>query len=1204
MKTKRSYHLITHFGIDRYLRPIVRYLFSVAVLVCACLAPFDNLRAQTYLSPNTVSSTLAPGEYYHNSSITLTPTFTFTATPGNSLSLFISDPFCVPFQAMPSNVQNYVVTFSPRVSGVTDFNQLYTLGTCGMTEQVQYIDGLGRPIQNVTVRGNPDATKDIVQPIEYDQYGRVSRQFLPYAAATGTPGTYRIEALQTGTGIGQSDFYTSPSAGVSPITSAFSKTIFELSPLNRVLEQGAPGPIWQPAASRSTTAGRTVVTDYTSNNNIDWGTDPVNSRKVALYRASINLTDQSRTLTRDASFTATYTDNALIVSIIKDENWTSGRGGTIEEYKDKTGKVVLKRTYNYNTTTTTMEVLSTYYVYDDLGNLAFVLPPGADPDLASNAIMGKLDAFCYQYRYDERNRLTQKKLPGVGPENMVYNQLDQIVYTQDAKQQALHQWKWIKYDAIGRVILTGVENNNTLTPADVLSNFNQLTGPLWEDRSASGPWGYTIRAYPQAGPENSNVKILTASYYDDYNIPGMPSYPVPSGNSDMTRGLLTATRTAVLNPTGSISPDQMWSVHYYDGEGRDVKTYQQHYLAANINANNYDEISTSYDFTGAVTATTRQHHTATAGGAIMLTIANTYDYDHMGRKIKTWESINGATPVLLSQAGYNDIGQLYTKDLHSVNGSPFLQHINYTYNERGWLSKINDPDIAPAPNKLFSLKLNYTDPGHSGTPQYNGNIAEQLYNKGTTGQQFVTYKYDQINRLTAGNSGEGISENGITYDLMGNIQHLQRFGPNAVDLGYTYSGNQLTTVANSGSPFRTYGYDVNGNATSDGLGNTIEYNLLNLPANIPAKQLTYTYDATGQKLRKVSTTGAVTTITDYVGGIQYNNNSNAIDFVITEEGRVLHPSASPNFEYTLSDQLGNNRVTFDQVNGAVGDNDYYPFGLNVPRNSYDGSKYLYNGKEKQEELNNQYDYGARFYDPVIARWIVVDPHVEQEQESTTPYGYVFDDPIKNIDPDGRNPILAAILSAFTEYAGIIGNKMIFEGKSFNEANRDLKWSDAGDIAFAAGLGAAEGVIDGGVSKFASWIAKPRNQKIVMALLKVGVAAVENSIKSVWHTDEKFDLNAIMVGALAEVGMSSLLKTDVLSDEVKIAKNNAVVAERKAQRLAGRPNPNSRKLQKALKKAEEAKKTAQALSDLKNVVETATKTAEKTVSNAASDAAKK
>ncbi|MDO3627652.1 RHS repeat domain-containing protein [Mucilaginibacter sp. BT774] len=65
-------------------------------------------------------------------------------------------------------------------------------------------------------------------------------------------------------------------------------------------------------------------------------------------------------------------------------------------------------------------------------------------------------------------------------------------------------------------------------------------------------------------------------------------------------------------------------------------------------------------------------------------------------------------------------------------------------------------------------------------------------------------------------------------------------------------------------------------------------------------------------------------------------------------------------------------------------------------------EYLYNKKELQEELG-EYDYGARFYDPVITRWSMIDPLVEAGQEAVTPYGYVFDNPIKNTDPDGRYP---------------------------------------------------------------------------------------------------------------------------------------------------------------------------------------------------------
>ena|GEM_PF-6859721 len=147
----------------------------------------------------------------------------------------------------------------------------------------------------------------------------------------------------------------------------------------------------------------------------------------------------------------------------------------------------------------------------------------------------------------------------------------------------------------------------------------------------------------------------------------------------------------------------------------------------------------------------------------------------------------------------------------------------------------------------------------------------------------------------------------------------------------------------------------------------------------------------------------VTAVTDYIGGIQYKNNGTTIDFIQTEEGKAV-PYGTNNFDYTyyLADNLGNTRLVFDTKFGKDSlqqRDDYYPFGLEINRTiSSPKNEYLYNRKELQEEFS-EYDYGARYYDPVVGRWTSVDPLAEKSRRFS-PYVYVENNPIRMIDPDG------------------------------------------------------------------------------------------------------------------------------------------------------------------------------------------------------------
>ena len=143
-----------------------------------------------------------------------------------------------------------------------------------------------------------------------------------------------------------------------------------------------------------------------------------------------------------------YAANELYVTITKDENWTQADGDnhTTREYKDKQGRVVLKRTFA-STSSATAEAHDTYYVYDDFGNLSYVLPPKVT--VANGVSQSELAELCYQYKYDYRNRLVEKKIPGKGWEYIVYNKLDQPSHDPGCKSKLQYRYQWLftKYDS-------------------------------------------------------------------------------------------------------------------------------------------------------------------------------------------------------------------------------------------------------------------------------------------------------------------------------------------------------------------------------------------------------------------------------------------------------------------------------------------------------------------------------------------------------------------------------------------------------------------------------------------------------------------------------------------------------------------------------------------------------------------------------------
>ena len=253
----------------------------------------------------------------------------------------------------------------------------------------------------------------------------------------------------------------------------------------------------------------------------------------------------------------------------------------------------------------------------------------------------------------------------------------------------------------------------------------------------------------------------------------------------------------------------------------------------------------------------------------------------------------------------------------------------------------------------------------------------------------------------------------ISYDLNGNIQSLKRNGGADLmidDLTYAYNGNQLTKVDDAANAqgftdvasSTDYMYDNNGNLISDvnkGITN-ITYNYLNLPETIIFTNgtITFLYDANGNKLSKTISTGVQK---DYLGGIEYNNG--LVEAVYHEEGRATPQGTTWQYEYSLKDHLGNTRVIFADSNNdgtpeIIQESDYYPFGMQHASSTTATNYYLFNGIERQEDLNLNVDMAHfRTYDYALGRWWQTDPKYDYSQAV---YSGMGNNPILYSDPLG------------------------------------------------------------------------------------------------------------------------------------------------------------------------------------------------------------
>jgi RHS repeat-associated protein len=841
----------------------------------------------------------------------------------------------------------------------------------------EYADGFGRVIQTVIKQGaaKTGATAvDLVQPIVYDDYGRIQRQYNIFAASSYggntsiSDGLFKLNPFQQ-----QNDFYSnanSPIAGQGD-TYFYSKTEYEPSPLNRSVRTYGPGDNWVSGSGH----GKQIL--YRVNTAAD---------SVRLF----TVTDVPGNYGTYAT-SGTYNPGQLEKTISIDES-----NNQTVTFTDKLNHVLLRKVQltaasDDSTGSGHTGWLCTYYIYDTRGLLRAVIQPAGTQLLAANSWIFTTDVLneqSFRYEYDGLKRMIIKRTPGGGDVWMVYDARNRLVLMQDANERANGQWLYMLYDALNRNTSTGLWTNSSdraahQAAAATSTAYPNLSGQTIAEQTHTFYDGYSWLA----GVGNPLSSTLNTTYNSYLQTASNTVYPYPQAvtQSNNPKGLVTGSYTRQ-----SSGGAYLFTVNFYDNKGRLIQVQ-----STNVTGGT-DVFTTQYGFEGKPVMTIRKQDKAGTNAQTTILLTQ-YTYDDLGRMTRTEKKVSntlvngGAMPANWSNAiqqEYNAIGQLTKKKLGdkpgAAAGTP-LGYQTYVYNIHGWLLSISKELLVTANNidEYFAMEIGYDrNPTSAGTflPVYNGNISGLLW-KSQSDQlrRKYDYNYDNANRLIAADfnqyvSGTGTSaifnkSNGfdfsvsnLSFDANGNIMTMRQNGlklsgsATIDDLTYNYitNSNRLLNVIDAANDaqtklgdFRTstlhpvqnktstttdYVYDPNGNLVKDfnkdlvtfSGGSAISYNYLNLPVNIIVKNnatsnkgtISYNYDGQGNKLGKTVTEGSLVTKTQYINGIVYENDT--LQQINTEEGRIRFTpalgsaAAKFSYDYFLKDYLGNVRVVLTE----------------------------------------------------------------------------------------------------------------------------------------------------------------------------------------------------------------------------------------------------------------------------------------------------
>lgn len=255
------------------------------------------------------------------------------------------------------------------------------------------------------------------------------------------------------------------------------------------------------------------------------------------------------------------------------------------------------------------------------------------------------------------------------------------------------------------------------------------------------------------------------------------------------------------------------------------------------------------------------------------------------------------------------------------------------------------------------------------------------------------FGYDDESRLVSVFSDADMESYG--YDANGN-RSSQTINGTSATFTYSQTSNQLTAIG--GAVTASYGYDAQGNTTTENGAAAYGYNPFNRLGS--ANGATDYVSPEGQRLRKITSSGTTYFAPDPSGSLLAEEDSGAwVDYVWLN-GQLIGRIAGTTVDAIHDDQTGRPQVVTNASESVVWKATNYPFEREVALDSIGGLNLGFPGQYYDQE-RGLWNNGFRDYSASLGRYIESDPL--GLSGGINPYAYVGNSPISNADPLGLCP---------------------------------------------------------------------------------------------------------------------------------------------------------------------------------------------------------